>query len=167
MKYRKLPVVIEAVLWNGNDMPLEKAPQWVLDAVMKTPGNMGNIFRHGNDLLIYTLEGTMKATPGDYIIKGVNGELYPCKPDIFEKTYKPADESPSPDPLAVNGWISVETALPEKQDRYLICRTYGQGRKEIFISTFRNDMNCFDDFLEDIITHWMPLPAIPKQVNEK
>ncbi|GMG78148.1 MULTISPECIES: hypothetical protein [Bacillus] len=41
---------------------------------------------------IETLEGTMKASPGDWIIKGVHGEIYPCKPDIFEKTYKPFDE---------------------------------------------------------------------------
>lgn len=87
-KYRKKPVVIEAVLWDGKDLPLEKAPQWIIDAVSKTPGDTGNIFRTGNDLLIYTLEGTMKASPGDYIIQGVSGELYPCKPDIFEKTYE-------------------------------------------------------------------------------
>lgn len=45
---------------------------------------------------IETLEGTMHASPGDYIITGVNGEQYPCKPDIFEKTYEPADATPSP-----------------------------------------------------------------------
>lgn len=45
---------------------------------------------------IETLEGTMHASPGDYIITGVNGEQYPCKPDIFEKTYEPADAAPSP-----------------------------------------------------------------------
>lgn len=41
------------------------------------------------EMYIETLEGTLKASPGDWIIKGVNGELYPCKPDIFEKTYRP------------------------------------------------------------------------------
>jgi hypothetical protein len=51
-------------------------------------------FRHeGPDpLVISTLEGDMKANPGDWIITGVNGEVYPCKPDIFEKTYEPVDE---------------------------------------------------------------------------
>ena len=87
-KFRKKPVVIEAILWDGKDLPLEKAPQWIIDAVVKTPGDMGNIFKNESDLLIYTLEGTMKASPGDYIIQGVSGELYPCKPDIFEKTYE-------------------------------------------------------------------------------
>lgn len=41
------------------------------------------------EMIIHTLEGDMKASPGDYIITGVNGEQYPCKPDIFEKTYEP------------------------------------------------------------------------------
>ena len=45
---------------------------------------------------IETLEGTMHASAGDYIITGVNGEKYPCKPDIFEKTYEPADAAPLP-----------------------------------------------------------------------
>lgn len=92
MKFRKKPVIIEAVLWDGNDLPLEKAPQWIIDAVSKTPGDVGNIFRHGSDILIYTLEGTMKASPGDYIIQGIEGEIYPCKPDIFQKTYEPVNE---------------------------------------------------------------------------
>lgn len=46
---------------------------------------------------IQTLEGVMTASPGDWIIKGINGEFYPCKPDIFEKTYEPIDNSPTPD----------------------------------------------------------------------
>lgn len=49
------------------------------------------------DLYIKTLEGEMHASPGDWIITGVNGEQYPCKPDIFEKTYEPADLEPTPD----------------------------------------------------------------------
>ena len=44
------------------------------------------------ELIIHTLEGDLKADPGDYIITGVTGEKYPCKPDIFEKTYEPYEE---------------------------------------------------------------------------
>ena len=87
-KFRKKPVVIEAILWNGNQ--LNEFPEWLKSAYDKTPGDPGSVFRNGSDVLIYTLEGTMTTSPGDYIIQGVNGELYPCKPDIFEKTYEPA-----------------------------------------------------------------------------
>lgn len=44
------------------------------------------------DLIIFTLEGQLLASPGDYIIRGVKGELYPCKPDIFDATYEKVDE---------------------------------------------------------------------------
>lgn len=78
MKYRKKPVVIEAIQWNGNNT------QEILDfckgdCVEKAKGAY---------LYVRTLEGGHIASAGDYIIRGVNGELYPCKPDIFEKTYE-------------------------------------------------------------------------------
>lgn len=78
MKYKKKPVVIEAIQWNGSNT------QEVLDfckgsCVEKTKGAY---------LYIITLEGGHIASVGDFIIKGVEGEFYPCKPDIFEKTYE-------------------------------------------------------------------------------
>jgi hypothetical protein len=83
-KYRKKPVVIEAVQWQGGE------PSWseIVDMGLTdfSPGEMGS-----RTFYINTLEGKMKAEKGDWIIKGVNGEFYPCKPDIFEKTYEPAD----------------------------------------------------------------------------
>lgn len=77
-KYRKKPVVIEAVQWvQGNEENV------------KSFMNMELVTEYNGDLLVIeTLEGTMRADQGDYIIKGVNGEFYPCKPDIFEKTYE-------------------------------------------------------------------------------
>lgn len=75
MKARKKPVVIKFVKWDGKNVNDVKA----------FAGEC--ISMKGNDLYIQTLEGTMFANVGDYIIKGVNGEFYPCKPDIFEKTY--------------------------------------------------------------------------------
>jgi hypothetical protein len=75
-KYRKKPVEIEAIQWNGNNYI--SIALWSEDEVEPTED-----FK----LKITTLEGTMTADIGDYIIKGVNGEFYPCKPDIFEKTY--------------------------------------------------------------------------------
>lgn len=79
MKYRKKPIVIEA--WQNSDE--NELPAWVDSAdVGREPGGV---------ILINTLEGVMKAMPGDYIIKGVQGEVYPCKPDIFEATYEVAE----------------------------------------------------------------------------
>lgn len=81
MKYRKKPVVIEAYRF-GND--IESVPIWLYAAEHE-----GVIFRdEENNLVVKTLKGNMIVSEGDYIIKGVKGELYPCKPDIFKMTYE-------------------------------------------------------------------------------
>ena len=85
MEFIKKRVVIEAVHWDGNKV--SETPEWVLEAL-----DNGFLVRFGNNVQIRTLEGEMTASPGDYIIRGVNGELYPCKPDIFEKTYEEVEE---------------------------------------------------------------------------
>lgn len=79
-RYRKKPVVIEA--WQNSDE--NEFPKWVAGA------DVGR--EAGGVILINTLEGVMKAMPGDYIIKGIQGEVYPCKPDIFEATYEMVDD---------------------------------------------------------------------------
>lgn len=86
-KFRKLPVVIDAVqLTNQNK-------EMVYHELSEIQMNIQPAFRDAKPvLLIPTLEGEMVANIGDWIIKGVNSELYPCKPDIFEKTYEPVDE---------------------------------------------------------------------------
>lgn len=76
MKYRKKPVIIEAVQWNGrNEIDISNFIG-------------GNLEMGDESLFIQTLEGKMETSVGDYIIKGVHGEFYPCKPDIFEETYE-------------------------------------------------------------------------------
>lgn len=90
MKFRKKPVVIEAVQWNGSNT------KEVEDFARDSARVFKAVYPSDNPktvpyIDIYTLEGTMRASVGDYIIKGVNGEFYPCKPDIFEKTYEPAE----------------------------------------------------------------------------
>lgn len=86
-RYRKIPVVIDAWQWNGigNLTP----PDWLAERQVRPSGGLapGEWKRADQTLLISTLEGVMIANPNDWIIKGVNGELYPCKPDIFAKTY--------------------------------------------------------------------------------
>ena len=77
-QFRKKPVVIEAVQFNGGMLP-------ILDAGF--PDFRGHAF-HPGSLVIPTLEGDMECKPGDWIIKGVAGEFYPCKHEIFEATYE-------------------------------------------------------------------------------
>lgn len=94
-KFRKKPVVIEAIKWNNINyeeisafVGYEITPELESETAYAA-GKGAPIF----SLTIKTLEGKMKAMPGDFIIKGVNGEFYPCKPDIFEKTYSMAEEN--------------------------------------------------------------------------
>ena len=78
-KYRKKPIVIEAILWDGEPSTVEALLRW----------SSGDIHYHADGyIVIDTLEGRLTASLGDYIIKGVQGEVYPCKPDIFEATYE-------------------------------------------------------------------------------
>lgn len=87
MKYRKKPVIIEAIQFLDNvERILEIQEFMQIDPLRVNYKDKNNPF-----IPIETLEGTMKASVGDYIIKGVNGEFYPCKPDIFEKTYEKAE----------------------------------------------------------------------------
>ena len=77
MKYRKKPVVIDAMQWKGDN--------WIEIDEFVTCNH--ETFPSDGVVIIPTLEGDMRADVGDWIIKGVNDEFYPCKPDIFEKTY--------------------------------------------------------------------------------
>lgn len=90
MKYRKKPVVIEAFKWTGGHDQVED-PEWIVEAIEKNIVHI-NKTENGCNLSITTLEGVMLANQGDYIIRGVQGEIYPCKPDIFEATYEKEDD---------------------------------------------------------------------------
>lgn len=88
MKYRKKPVIIEAFQFDGDLQDRAGTfyvPEWAEKAYKD-----GTMYFTGpaHELYIDTLEGTHHASVGDYIIRGVNGEIYPCKPDIFQKTYE-------------------------------------------------------------------------------
>lgn len=163
--YRKKPVVVEAVQWTGENHA--EMCEFIDPEVFEIIPRVG--------LVIHTLEGDHHASPGDYIIKGVNGEFYPCKPDIFAKTYESATLTPP------NEWVSVEERLPKyniREDGELIsskilcyCETdktvhlvvsqkFYTGRKgEIVHPVFRY----YDEWGDEIenVSHWMPLPAPP------
>jgi len=78
MKFRKKPVVVDAVKYDGTGISARECIDFI--------GANGNL--DCEKIAIHTLEGIVTASPGDWIIRGVNGEYYPCKPDIFEKTYE-------------------------------------------------------------------------------
>ncbi|QGT53804.1 hypothetical protein HYQ09_gp040 [Acinetobacter phage vB_AbaM_Konradin] len=89
---RKKPVEVYAVQWLGTPESLENVLQFMgLDVVIdpNTAANFNTMYDRvmESGLSIETLEGTMTASLNDYIIQGVNGEYYPCKPEIFDKTY--------------------------------------------------------------------------------
>jgi len=82
-KFRKKPVVVEAVQWTGNNR--EEMEKFIPNTILAKKNAE-------EELAIGTLEGVMTASKNDWIIKGVHGEYYPCKPDIFEKTYEQVDD---------------------------------------------------------------------------
>lgn len=99
MKFRKKPVVIDAIQWSGDN--IDEALKFMQDGhedFSHLPNNSGHI-KPGvgftpptGELIIPTLEGDHTARPGDWIIRGVKGEFYPCKPDIFEATYEKVEQ---------------------------------------------------------------------------
>lgn len=93
-KFRKKPVVIDAIKLIGGTKNIKDILEFMGQKVDTTFSRSSEEFDNycsivnKTGLIIKTLEGTMIASIGDYVIKGVNGEFYPCKPDIFEKTYE-------------------------------------------------------------------------------
>lgn len=136
-KFQKKPVVVEAMQFHG---------QGVGDAteLLSWMGNAGEWDNETSQLEIHTLEGIMTASEGDWIIKGVNGEFYPCKPDIFEKTYSVVSDDPL-DKLAEEHrqllskfselayfLDSEEYGQQPKKSRAILSRQYSALREHIF-----------------------------------
>lgn len=88
MKYRKKPVIIDAFRFRINDIP-----DWFMDKVSTNEITMHETQKPGykSCCLINTLEGVMRGEEGDYIIKGIKGEIYSCKANIFEESYEKAE----------------------------------------------------------------------------
>ena len=161
--YRKKPVVIEAVQWTGENHA--EMCEFIDPEAFEIIPRIG--------LVIHTLEGDHHASPGDYIIKGVNGEFYPCKPDIFAKTYESSTLTPP------NEWVSVEERLPEYNPgtgakSYWVAKKDNAGNWQMKIAQYcdygyamtvdaETEVTWRDwDFTKIAnVTHWMPLPAPP------
>lgn len=92
MRFRKKPVEIEAERFTSNNEvgspTMDAIVNWI-NAGQNLTDKKRISWHNGTDIFIETLEGTMTASVGDWIIRGVKGEYYPCKPDIFEMTYEP------------------------------------------------------------------------------
>lgn len=91
-KFRKKPVEIEAMLWDGSIRSADEIETWSGGASnCRIPVSLAtdqNRLKYASKIFIKTLEGEMCADQGDWIIRGVKGEFYPCKPDIFAATYE-------------------------------------------------------------------------------
>jgi hypothetical protein len=126
LRFRKKPLVIEAWRWTGDPkIAASSPPEWLVDAINKegapntTPGM---VMRIGDQLHIATLEGVVVARPGDWVIRGIKGELYPCKPAIFDSTYAPAQQASKviEEGLeAAQRIISIDEGGPEDEVEYL------------------------------------------------
>ena len=100
--YRKKPVVVEAVQWTGENHA--EMCEFIDPEAFEIIPRIG--------LVIHTLEGDHHASPGDYIIKGVNGEFYPCKPDIFAKTHESSTLTQPNEPLTLEKLENMEDTTP-------------------------------------------------------
>ena len=141
MKYRKKPVVIEAIQWSG--LNLEEVKSFVgkdlqydiCDTVWEVGKGVPHIL-----MKIKTLEGDHFVTKGDYIIKGIKGEFYPCKPDIFKQTYEVAKDD--------------ESIIRAKEKGETITLPYKVGTKVYVVaSQTSNNRNLY--IFEDTISHYV------------
>jgi hypothetical protein len=93
-KFRKKPVVIDAIRFDGANY--EEIGNWV--GLWHDEDDGPGMSEEKEGLRIETLEGAMLASPGDWVIRGVSGEFYPCKPDIFDATYEPVPQQQANEP---------------------------------------------------------------------
>jgi len=116
-KYRKKPIVVEAVRWDGREETYQQLlKRWKTDRVVRIGEN--------NSLFIHTPEGVMEAKVGDFVIRGIKGEIYPCKPDIFKETYEEVgDEIFEWCPSCGKYTYHVRTA-----DNIIRCKECGHGQ---------------------------------------
>lgn len=117
MEYRKKPVVIEAFMYGVSPMP-----DWFMDKVTSNEiiTYVGTDIRDSSEYYceIKTLEGVMRGNCGDYIIKGVKGEIYPCKPDIFHMTYELLDDHIGDANKMVSDKVLFEQATVAMEEHY-------------------------------------------------
>lgn len=152
--YRKKPVVVEAVQWTGENRA--EMCEFIDPEVFEIIPRVG--------LVIHTLEGDHHASPGDYIIKGVNGEFYPCKPDIFAKTYESAALTPQ------NEWVNAKDNPPQLTGKYICCVEDTHGYMWSIPADYLLEMKTWVGEFGEIknkVVYWMPLPAPPAKEGDR
>ena len=173
MKYRKKPVVIDALQWTGTnkrEMFDFLTDYQCTDQYMSAEGKNFYIdhWKVPGGLVTKTLEGEHLANIGDYIIRGVCGEFYPCKPDIFKKTYEKVETI---EHLKSTNWIPVDEKLPDP-DKYILVSFFNSSIPMIGRYTVDdNDGGTFRVGDEDesvgehglYVNAWMPLPKCYKE----
>ena len=140
-KYIKKPVEVEAVQFDGTDESVE----WLLPQLKS-----GEIGRACNKLYIKTLEGVMEAKVGDYVIKGVNGEFYPCKPDIFEKTYEKIEDDDllNEKPIFFEDLKNGYTKAYTKSDIDMLIEDNKRLKEELFMERTKNEAEIYSKVAE-------------------
>lgn len=169
MKYRKKPVVVDAFQFNENFMRIgancEGVPDWGINAY-----DDGIIYFDKDDnCQIQTLEGNHHVSVGDYIIRGVAGELYPCKPDIFSKTYETVCVGPMEDEEIKSKWIPCSESLPDEGESDFYPAVHVTTREGLLNWGFyRTDEKSWYVFIDEeqewqpamsgFVIAWMPPP---------
>ena len=144
-KFRKKPVVIEAFRLNERGLIGE---DWFWDAVTRNDIITHCFGKHYPDPAwceIKTLEGTMIANAGDYIIQGVNGEIYPCKADIFQKTYTEDNTKTNADRIR---------SMTDDELNELLCEIYNAGAEDAVAYEWGQRTNSFEWTMD-----WLKQPA--------
>lgn len=149
--FRKKPVVIEAVQWHKHGDHPE----------VRRPRNDGTRYEiHESCGIIDTLEGKHEVSPGDWIIKGVKGEFYACKPDIFAMTYETAESAPSERAASHEQWNAAMDRAAEICDA--VAREYGAINLDVTTEHRRLDYQCergARNCADNIRAAKMPLPT--------
>ena len=132
MKYRKIPVVIEAVRYIGDhENTFSEQPDWLLEAIKSK-----KIKIMTGKLNVYTLEGLMTAKPGSYIIRGIKGEIYPCDAEIFEITYEDVNSDVVHLPCNIGDTIYVSKYNTITDEFDIVSRTVKNVRYDTVDNTF-------------------------------
>lgn len=160
-QYRTMPCQIEAIQWTDNTNEIKSfcgnsCTYFVEDSAWKVGKGVPR-----EKLVIHTLEGDMVASRNDYIIKGLKGEFYPCKPDVFNQKYELINDTK--EVYMEQRWIPVAERLPEEAEHVLLWLEYFRHGNRRTLQTYgigwQIEGYFHVDGLEEInVFAWQPLP---------